>query len=132
MPTAELMALNAQLRAEIAARERIEQELRESRAELRFVTENAAIMLSHTDREGRYIFVNRPYAERLGLAPQNVIGKRIEDVIGHEAWTAIAPYVQRALAGEGSSSKSKCPTSRFPRASCTASMCPIQTPRRVS
>ncbi len=99
-PQADLIALNAQLRAEIAARERMEKELRESRAELRFVTENAAVLLAHCDHEGRYIFVNRPYAERLGLQPQDVIGKRIDEVIGREACATLEPYVQRVLLGE--------------------------------
>src|SRR5690242_17939088 len=71
-----------------------------ARAELTFVTDHAAVMLAHCDRQMRYIFVNRSYASHLQVNPDSILGKRIPDVIGEQAFRAIEPYIQRALAGE--------------------------------
>jgi PAS domain S-box-containing protein len=57
-------------------------------------------MLAHCDCEGRYIFVNRVYAERLGATPESVLGKRIPEVIGDQAFRAIQPFIDRTLRGE--------------------------------
>lgn len=65
-----------------------------------FVTEHAAVMLAHCDRELRYVFANRVYAERFGNTPGSLLGKRIPEVIGLQAFEAIKPFVERALAGE--------------------------------
>jgi PAS domain S-box-containing protein len=71
-----------------------------ARAELTFVTDHAAVMLAHCDRQMRYIFVNRSYASHLQVNPDSILGKRIPEVIGEQAFRAIEPYIQRALAGE--------------------------------
>src|SRR5262249_49487997 len=55
---------------------------------------------AHCDRQTRYIFVNRSYAERLGEKPESILGKRIPEVIGEQAFGAIKPFVDRALCGE--------------------------------
>jgi PAS domain S-box-containing protein len=99
--TRELLQQNAQLRAELTA-QRVDMERQENsrRAELSFVTEHAAVMLAHCDRDTRFIFVNRGYAERFGATPESVLGKRIPDVIGEQAFRTIKPFVDRTLSGE--------------------------------
>jgi PAS domain S-box-containing protein len=79
---------------------RTDELLANARAELTFVTDHAAVMLAHCDRETRYVFVNRSYAERLGVTTESIIGKRIPEVIGEQAFRAIEPHIQRALSGE--------------------------------
>jgi PAS domain S-box-containing protein len=78
--------------------------LRESERQLRLVTDSAPIGIVHCDAELRYKFVNRYRLEhlkrRLGLAPEQVIGKRIPEVIGDRAFTIIAPYAFECLAGK--------------------------------
>jgi PAS domain S-box-containing protein len=77
-----------------------EESQRESEAQLRLVTDHAPVFLAHCDRERRFKFANRPYTERFRLTPEDVVGKHVGEVLGQEAYEAIRPYVDRALAGE--------------------------------
>src|SRR6185503_8666760 len=74
--------------------------LRSAESELRFVADNAPVLLAHCDRDHRYVFVNRAYAERFGLEPKDIVGKRIPEVIGAEAYQALVPHIERVLNGE--------------------------------
>jgi PAS domain S-box-containing protein len=68
--------------------------------ELRLVTDHADVVLAHCDSEARYLFVNQAYSVRFGCKPQDVIGKRIADVIGAAAYRVVEPYVEQVLAGQ--------------------------------
>ncbi len=79
-------------RAEDAARERERQ--------LQFVTDHAPVLLAQVDADRRFKFVNRPYAERLGLHPRDVIGRHVRDVLGQQAYARIEQQIAAALAGQ--------------------------------
>jgi two-component system, chemotaxis family, CheB/CheR fusion protein len=68
--------------------------------QLQLVTDHAPVLLAHCDRERRYRFVNRGYAERFGLTPEQVIGRTIPEVVGHEAYASFRQHVDAVLAGE--------------------------------
>jgi PAS domain S-box-containing protein len=85
---------------DITNRRRAEQALAASRAQLRLVTDHAAVMLSHCDPDSRYLFVNRTYAERFGLDAEQLVGRRIADVIGPAAYAVLETHVTRVLQGE--------------------------------
>jgi PAS domain S-box-containing protein len=74
--------------------------LRDSERQLRLVTDNAPIAIAQCDREARFKFVNRHYAERLGLTPEQVIGKPIPAVIGDKAWATLEPFFRECLGGK--------------------------------
>lgn len=74
--------------------------LRASQAQLRLIADNATTLLAQCDRDDRYLFVNRLYAQRFGMQPQDLIGRRIPDVVGGPAFAALQPHIARALAGE--------------------------------
>src|SRR5262249_22353563 len=69
-PVAEVDRLMAKLRGTAAKRQAVEDALRDSERQLRLVTDNAPVAIAHCDTETRFKFVNRHYAERLGLAPE--------------------------------------------------------------
>jgi PAS domain S-box-containing protein len=71
-----------------------------SEAQLRLVTDHASVFLLQCDREHRFKFVNRPYAARFGLEPQHIIGARIPDIIGADAYALIQPHIAAALEGQ--------------------------------
>src|SRR5688572_13960352 len=73
---------------------------RSPESELRFVADNAPVLLAHCDRDHRYVFVNRAYAERFSLKPSQVVGKHVRDVLGAEAYEALRPHLERVLKGE--------------------------------
>ena len=85
---------------DISERKQMERELRAGRAEVTCVTENAEVNLAHCDRDSRFLFVNRTYARRFGKTPEELIGKRIDEVAGAAAYSALEPYVRRVLANE--------------------------------
>ncbi len=74
--------------------------LRESERQLRLVTDNAPVAISHLDTEARYKFVNRHVAEREGLMPEQIIGKRVSEVVGDKVFAIMEPYVRECLAGK--------------------------------
>ena len=81
-------------------RKRAERALRASEAQLRLVTDHATVYLVQIDREHRFKFANRGYAARFGLEPQEIVGRRLEEVVGPIAYAVIRPNADRALAGE--------------------------------
>ncbi len=92
-PVAEVNALMAELRGTTDL-------LRQSERQLRLVTDNAPVAISHLDTEARYKFVNRHVAEREGLTPEQIIGKRVSEVVGDKVFAIMEPYVRECLAGK--------------------------------
>jgi PAS domain S-box-containing protein len=95
----EVDTLIAELRRTAAKRQAAEQLLRESERQLRLVTDTAPVGIARCDAEARYKFINRYRAERLGLAPEQVIGKSIPEVIGDKVFAIVEPHVRECLAG---------------------------------
>jgi response regulator RpfG family c-di-GMP phosphodiesterase len=89
--TADLMRANAELQAreralreseervqqELEQQKRIEAALRSSETQLRLVTDHAPVYLAQYDARHRFKFVNRPYAERFGLRPEDLLGRSL-------------------------------------------------------
>jgi PAS domain S-box-containing protein len=96
-PIAEVNTLMAELRE-------TNQLLRDSERQLRLVTDNAPVGILHLDAELRYKFLNKYHAERLkarlGLTPEQVIGKRLREVVGDKLFVTFEPYARECLAGK--------------------------------
>ncbi|MBY0512356.1 MAG: DUF4118 domain-containing protein, partial [Gemmataceae bacterium] len=88
-----------ELEREVADRRDAERLLTASQGQLRLVTDHAPVLLVHCDTDRRFEFVNRPYAERFGLEPKDVVGKTIPEVLGEAAYDRLRPHVEAALAG---------------------------------
>jgi PAS domain-containing protein len=90
-------ALMGELEATIAR-------LREREHQLRLVTDNAPVGIVHCDAELHYKFINKYHAERLkehrGLAPEQVIGKRLPEVLGDTFFAILEPYIRECLTGK--------------------------------
>jgi len=85
---------------DITERKRAEESLRAKEAQIRLITDTAPVMLAQCSRDGRFRFVNRPYAERLGLLPEDIVGRSLADVLGKDAGEVIDPYIRQVLDGE--------------------------------
>ncbi len=83
---------------------KIRQQAEESRIhnmrQLFLITDSAPIYLVHCDIEKKYKFVNKPYAERFGLTPEQIIGKYLWEILGKEAYLSIEKYVDQTLKGK--------------------------------
>ena len=93
-------AARAEAESARRAQELLLRNLRESEARLQLVADHAPILITYCDAEGRYKFVNEPYAARFNLRPSDVVGKPIEELLGPEAYAAIKPYMNAVLRGE--------------------------------
>lgn len=85
---------------DVTERKRAEETLLAKQLQLAMITDVTPVALTQCSREGRYVFVNRAYAQIAGLAPEQIIGKPIVEIMGEEGWAAIQPYVERVLRGE--------------------------------
>src|SRR5262245_26398426 len=81
-------------------RKRAEELLRQNAAQLALITNTAPVFIAHCDAQSRFKFVNKPYAERLGLTPEDCIGKRFHEVVDAEAYEGLRQYFEVALSGE--------------------------------
>ena len=79
---------------------RYTRELVDSEERLRMVTENARVGLVMVDRDRRYIYANRAYAEMLDLPSPAIVGQRVPDVLPGVYEEQIRPRLDRAFAGE--------------------------------
>jgi len=74
---------------------------RESEARLRLIADNVPALISYVDAELRFRFANSAYREWLGLDPEAMVGRRVDDVFDDANYRAtVLPHLQRALAGE--------------------------------
>jgi PAS domain S-box-containing protein len=96
-PPGDINVLVGELQATIAR-------LREREHQLHLVTDNAPVGIVHCDAELRYMFVNRYRLEDLkrllGLTSEEVIGKRIPEVVGDRVFAIIEPYIRECLTGK--------------------------------
>jgi two-component system cell cycle sensor histidine kinase/response regulator CckA len=82
---------------------------------VRLITDTAPVMLAQCSRDQRFRFVNRAYAERLGLLPEDIVGRSLADVLGKDASAVIDPYIRRVLDGEPVEFETEIPYERIGR-----------------
>jgi PAS domain S-box-containing protein len=93
-------AASQALRAHAEERDHAEAALRAREAELATVINSTPFMLSRCSRDLRYRFVSQGCAQLLGRKAEDIIGKRIADVIGEEGFKTILPTLAKVLNGE--------------------------------
>jgi two-component system, cell cycle sensor histidine kinase PleC len=70
------------LEIELAHSDRLRHEaLKQSEAKLRGVIDTVPAMISATDHEGRYVFVNRFQAEAFGVSQEEAVGRSAEQLV---------------------------------------------------
>jgi diguanylate cyclase (GGDEF)-like protein/PAS domain S-box-containing protein len=80
---------------------RKEAELKQAAGEqlLRALTDNLPALVGFIDRDERFRFNNRVYAEWLGKPLSEITGRSMRDVYGDETYRRYKPYFDHALAG---------------------------------
>ncbi|HEX8601165.1 MAG TPA: ATP-binding protein, partial [Pseudoduganella sp.] len=84
---------------DISERRRIERELADSEAFLRTITDNSTALIAYLDHEQVYRFANRRFETLLGVAPQQIIGKRLDEVTG-AMYDSLRKPLAAVLAGQ--------------------------------
>ena len=84
---------------DITERKEAEERVRLSEYQLRVVTNAVPALISYVDNRERYRFVNHKYIEWFGRRPEDLIGKKVKDVVGLSAYREIKPRIDEALSG---------------------------------
>src|SRR5258705_3016147 len=79
--------------------EEAEAALRASEERLRLIANNVPALISYVDRDQRYQYSNRTYADWFGIQHEGMRGKTIAEIFGDEIYGRMRPEIERALAG---------------------------------
>ena len=71
-----------------------------SEMRLRTITDNMPAMIAYIDRDQRYQFCNGHYESILNLAPRDMLGQTVRQVMGTQGYADMAVHIERALQGE--------------------------------
>lgn len=86
--------------ADAAAAREAPAELTAARADIRAVLNALPAMVGYWDSGLRNRMANDAYLEYFGLAPEEILGMHISEVLGPELYELNRPYMERAMAGE--------------------------------
>ena len=59
--------------------------------ELLLITDQLPTLLSYIDVDGRFVRVNRTYEQWLGRPADEIVGRTVEDLLGHDYWQKTLP-----------------------------------------
>jgi PAS domain S-box-containing protein len=95
-----LRRISAAQHAALLAARAAQSRASESRAHLRLIADSLPVLIAYVDPELRYQFANACYTTWFGEQGQSLVGRRILDVVGAEAYREIEGHLRRALRGE--------------------------------
>jgi PAS domain S-box-containing protein len=87
--TAELAGTAAQLRAEVAERQRAEAAIRESQELLQAIIDNTSAVIYVKDLAGRYTMINRRYRELFHVSDADIVGRTDAELFPAETAAAV-------------------------------------------
>lgn len=64
------------------------------------VVDHVPVLIAYVDAEQRYRFNNMAYEHDFGLRPEQIYGKSMRELLGEDAYRAVRPYIEQALAGK--------------------------------
>ena len=95
----EIGDLGAEFNALMRERNEAAAALRESAHRLGMIADNIPALISYIDAEQYYRYANATYREWFGMAPEEVQGRTMREVLG-EAYAPREPHIREALAGK--------------------------------
>jgi PAS domain S-box-containing protein len=85
---------------DITSQKQTEIALQRSEARLRLITDSLPGCISYIDNQQRYRFVNQTYETWFDLRREDILGSRVEEVIGPESYARARGHIEAALRGE--------------------------------
>jgi len=74
--------------------------LRPGEQQLDPLTNALPALISYVGRDLCYHSCNEAYLKWFGLSRDQIVGRSVRDILGEEAWEAVRPHLEAALAGE--------------------------------
>ena len=88
------------LTLDVTERHAAERARDQARQQLEMVTERMSVGVAQCNQNMEFVWANPAYARQLGVTPDQLQGRRIEDVVGPDSFSRVLPYIERVLAGE--------------------------------
>ncbi|MEY4642264.1 MAG: hypothetical protein RLZZ227_2258 [Pseudomonadota bacterium] len=85
---------------DISTRKHRENALTKAMQKLQIIADKIPAMMSYVSSDLRYQFVNEGYEKLYKRNKEEIIGKRVSEVVSDAVWAVAGPYLQRALRGE--------------------------------
>ncbi|MCD2518540.1 diguanylate cyclase [Massilia sp. G4R7] len=111
----EIGELGRAFHALMAERERAESGRAASEKRLRMITDNLPVLISYMDREHRFQFGNATYEKWFGVAPAQLEGMPISQLLGDGIAAEVFPHLEQAFAGHGVTHEIRIPVRGEPR-----------------
>ncbi|HWK47040.1 MAG TPA: PAS domain S-box protein [Stellaceae bacterium] len=86
---------------DISRRREVEDELRESRARLQSILDNAPVAISLKDRAHRYVMLNKQYEAWFGVTQEQQLGRALRDVGTDEDFTKLMEGIEDRVLATG-------------------------------
>lgn len=74
--------------------------LRERAGMLESILNGASLLITYIDKEERYAFVNRAYASWYDVKPEELIGKRVSEILKPDVYARASANIKKALDGQ--------------------------------
>ncbi len=98
--TSQLEATNTRLLEAVDSLQAAQEELAEVEERQRMILDALPAQIGYVDASLHYLFANRGYAEMFGMSKEEVVGKRIEEVLGQTMVDDMQEQIRRVFAGE--------------------------------
>lgn len=85
---------------DISDRKNAEDKVFENERKFFLITDSIPAIISYIDYQHRFQFVNREFKNWWNVAENDVIGKKMPEIIGEEAYEKLLPKIENVLAGE--------------------------------
>ena len=100
VPLALLVLRGGRILDALERERRTKAELQAARdAELRMIADALPVLIAFVDRSLTYRFANRSYESWIGRTPDEIVGRRIHDIVGAAGLAERAPQIEAVLAG---------------------------------
>ena len=73
---------------------------KENERQLQLLIDNLPARISYVNSEERYVFVNREYEKAFGLKRNQIVGRRVETIIGQDNYIKVKRHIHAALSGK--------------------------------
>jgi len=67
---------------------------------LTLITEGIPCLIAHMDSDQRYLYVNKNYADWLGVTAAELVGKTVKETLGEEIYSSVAGAIEKVIHGE--------------------------------
>lgn len=85
---------------DITGRKVVEEDLRIAQEQLQMITDTMPVGVVRCSRDGRYLWGSTAFVKWLERIPEGIVGHAIQEVLGDTAYGTLAPYFEKALAGQ--------------------------------